>query len=171
VGLDAAKKGGNKQMREIRGELINVIKKPKRLLDAVRKPCWRKVDAYSKTEGGISGYSNKPKNTPIQLPFFFSTKRFIFLIPQKLNYCWKNSLQKLKPYSWINAALAGKNKQVWSNTSARIFTDHKYLLLSASFQSASFHLSYFEGIKIARERTLSLLGLWRVNFSFLLCIL
>jgi hypothetical protein len=39
VGLDAAKKGGNKQMREIRGELINVIKKPKRLLDAVQKPC------------------------------------------------------------------------------------------------------------------------------------
>ena len=39
VGLDAAKKGGNKQMLEIRGDLINVIKKPKRLLDAVRKPC------------------------------------------------------------------------------------------------------------------------------------
>ena len=57
-------------MQEIRGELINVIKKPKRLLDAVRKPCWRKVDAYSQTEGGISGYSNKPKSTPIQLPLF-----------------------------------------------------------------------------------------------------
>lgn len=97
----------------------------------------------------------------------FTKTFFIFLISQKSNYLWK----KLKPYSWINAVLAGKNKQAWSNTSAWIFTVHKYLLLSASFQGASFRLSYFEGIKIARERTLSLLGLWRVNFSFLLCML
>ena len=102
---------------------------------------------------------------------FFFNKTFHLFDFSKIELFLKKSLQKLKPYSWINAALAGKNKQVWSNTSARIFTDHKYLLLSASFQSASFHLSYFEGIKIARERTLSLLGLWRVNFSILLCIL
>ena len=40
----------------MRGELINVIKKRKRLLDAVRNACWRKVDAYSQTEGRITGY-------------------------------------------------------------------------------------------------------------------
>lgn len=39
AGLDASKVGGNKQIVEMRGELINVIKKRKRLLDAVRNAC------------------------------------------------------------------------------------------------------------------------------------